>query len=379
MKDLNNIAQFFSEINSHLQCYEMGRLIRPIEKKQWLDFEENITPWPSPFLQHAWIGLTFFEKEMTEHKNPTVWFLKLPLDEQSRLNLSARNDFLHRLFETLGFFLQQHRLGKNNAANKSAASSLENAMNDNPYGFQPKQEEMANFHAIVRKHLGLNASSYYQQTQIYLANIGQSEQREQWEQLCIQGFADISARLDEKYQGKNNQQLLIDSIEQLPIPAFRILSLCLENHPVSKKMIQTISSRVEKEIRRNINNDPSLASICIASIRATAQSCDKELQTQLLMRILNSSVKTDIEILASISARCWQQLTDKKLLSLYLETLAITNEEQHHGAFNAILSDLMFIPGARDNILQAFRSAKRSKLLEQAIADFFKRFYRKDG
>jgi len=62
------------------------------------------------------------------------------------------------------------------------------------------------------------------------------------------------------------------------------------------------------------------------------------------------------------------------LLSLYIETLAITDKNTHPGAFNAIISDLMFIPGFRDNILQAFRSTNRSEVLVQAIAGFFKHF-----
>jgi len=382
MTSSNSIARFFADIDCHFQCYDMGRLIHPIKNQQWLDFEENLIPWPSPYLQHAWIGITF--SECKEHKNKeqqhhTVWFLKLPLDELSRLNLSARDDFLHRLYETLGFFLQQKKTNNHDSVEKTAAS-LENAMKDNPYGFQPKQEAMANFHAIVHKHLALDASSYYQTTQQYLSTIKPSANiattsKKQWEQLGIQGFADISARLDEKYQSKNNQQQLIDSIELLPVPVLRVLGLCMENHQVSRQFTQAIfhltTTKIADLDKIGIN---SLTSICIAAIRATAQSKDQQGQRQLLISILNSPVGTDIELLASISGRCWQQFTHNKLLSLYIETLAITDKNTHPGAFNAIISDLMFIPGFRDNILQAFRSTNRSEVLVQAIAGFFKHF-----
>lgn len=391
MKELLSIHQFFSEINCHFQCYAMGRFIQAIDESVWQEFEQNTTPWPGPFLQHAWIGLIFWEKQ--EHKNKvaenqrqelhhTVWFLKLPLDEQARLSLAARDDLLSRLLETSGHFLQQKTVQKKNASMDKVIYSLENAMKDNPYGFQPKQEAMANFHAIVHKQLNLAGSSYYSQTQAYLASVCNSRKNSSkdlssnsknhsidWQQLGIQGFADLTARLDEKYQGKNNQKLLIDSFNQLPLPVLRVLGLCLENHKISKQLLQVILELVTTHIADNNTN--TLASICTLSIRASAQSSDKKLQAQLLQEILTSPVKTDIEVLASISGRCWTQLTDNKTLSLYLEALAITDKKYHPGAFSTILMDLMFTPGMRKNILEAFHYPERSEVLTGAIAAFF--------
>jgi len=104
------------------------------------------------------------------------------------------------------------------------------------------------------------------------------------------------------------------------------------------------------------------------------------------MTILNSSVGTDIEVLATIAGRCWLLIIHSELLPFFLEALANTtfiNEEQNNtleqkkiqrqGAFNAILSDLMFIPGIRTHILQEFRSAERSEQLTQAIGAFLKK------
>ncbi|MCK5665511.1 MAG: DUF3549 family protein, partial [Thiotrichaceae bacterium] len=353
--------------------------IQTMEQKTWQDFEQNKRPWPSPFLQQAWIGLMFFEKKSPENDNTaddlqnlnhTVWFLKFPLDEQAQLSLLARDDFLRRLIETLGNYLQQQ---KDNSSTDKVMYSLENAMKDNPYGFQPKQETLANFHAIVHQQLGLKSSSYYHPTQHYLAAVANSgnnsTNNNDWQQLGIQGFADLSARLDEKYQGKNNQKLVLDSIAQLPLPVLRVLGLCLENHKTSKQLLEAVLDMLINQIEHN-HHTTDLASIGTAAIRMTAQSNDTKTQLKLLQIILSSAIKTDIEVLASISGRCWILLTHDDILLPYLEALALTDQDQHPGAFNAVLTDLMFIPGIRESILKSFRCSERSEILTQSIAGF---------
>ena len=365
MNELSSINQFFSAIDCRFQCYDMGRLIHPLEQQTFIDFEQTRIAWKAPFMQHAWMALLFWEQASAidmKHKDTkhshTVWFLKLPLDEQARLNLAARDDFLHRLFATLTSYLD-------NSVQKTPQEkrlALENSMKDSPYGFQPKQEQMANFHALVHKHLGLPASQYYQNTQKYFSG---TDGFEQWSELGLQGIADMAARLDEDYQDRNNQQLITEAIKYLPLPPFQALGNCLENHIVSQPLLLAILNRVTVEQENNVS--PS-AAIFIASIRAAAQASDPDLQAQLLSKILTSPVRTNIEILAAISSRCWQQLIHPEILSLFLEALA--GSDQNPGAFNAIMSDLMFIPGMRASILQAFRSSERSELLVQAIGRF---------
>ena len=371
MSELNSIHQFFTEIGCHFQCYDMGRLIKPVEQQTFIDFEQTSIPWNSPFMQHAWLALVF--RETGGNKNHTVWFLKLPLDEQAKLNLAARDDFLHRLFETLANYLDS---SLNRSLNNVQNGSLENAMKDSPYGFQPKQEQMANFHAMVHKDQALAASQYYPSTQKYFSSIKRSDidEYEQWSQLGLQGIADLAARLDEEYQGNSNQLLITQAVPYLPIPVFQVLSHCLENHITSELLVQAIFDRLSLEQEQEENKvRQEFLSLCTGSIRASAQSSNPELQSQLLSLILKSTASTNIEVLAAISGRCWQQLFKPQILSLFLEALSRTglDNSPYQSAFNAIMSDLLFIPGMRDTIIQAFRSPERSEQLTQAIGDFF--------
>lgn len=373
MNELNTINQFLSAIGCHFKCYEMGRLIQAVKTQKFIDFELSNIPWDSPFMQYAWIGLVFWQKKQAgAAQNHTVWFLKLPLDEQAKLNLAARDEFLQGLFKTLEHALTNKNLSTQELSNKKSAGeqfySLENAMQDNPYGFQPKQEQLANFHAIVQQQFNLPASSSYQDAKNYFSD---STHFDQWQQLGFQGIADLTARLKEKHQGSSNQELIIKAIPRLPLSSFHALSLCLENHVISKALAQAVFEKLSLQLDKN----SSSALSCIASLQATAKTEDsaREVQAQLLTKILLSQYSSDIEVLAIIAGRCWQALfLQTELLLLFLESLANTVSSQYPGTFNAIVSDLIFIPGMRDKILQVFRSPERSEQLILAIAAFLK-------
>ena len=70
---------------------------------------------------------------------------------------------------------------------------------------------------------------------------------------------------------------------------------------------------------------------------------------------MESTISNDIEVLAAISGRSWEDLKDKKLLALFVEKLALQDDR----AFNAILADLVMIPGMREEILSVMRSPNR--------------------
>jgi len=357
----------------------MGRLIQPIDKQHFIDFEQNQQPWYSPFLQQAWLAIVFWQEPQLS-KEPqlnnsehTVWFLKLPLDEQAKLNLLSRDDFLRSLLAVLGNTQQP-------TAEK--LSVLENALKNNPYGFQPKEEQLANFHAIVYSQFSLPASHYYKATQKYFSD---NTNLDQWHPLGLQGIADFAARLNESYNNKTNKQLLIDSIKHCPLPVLQTLANSLENHHCPEALTLAIYSRLKQALDPSIDLSTKKAeqvTLCTAAIRATAQTQSNTLQMQLLSHILESDAGRDIEVLATIAGRCWTLMIDSQFLSAFLEALARTNslaeqDIKQQAAFNSIVSDLMFIPGLRKPILEKFRSQERSQALTQAIGAFFQQNFKK--
>ncbi|WP_198266228.1 DUF3549 family protein [sulfur-oxidizing endosymbiont of Gigantopelta aegis] len=378
MKAMRSFNQFFSEIDCQFQCYNLGRIVSTVEKADFIDFEETRIPWQMPFLQHAWFALLFWKnKAHGENKvdlqaneaQQHVWFIKLPLDEQAKLNLAARDDFLRRLFEVLGNYLTLSQEQKSDNT-EDKLNALQKAMQDNPYGFTPKPEQMANFHAMVHKQLNLPTSEFYSSTQNYLAKIADDTKHDNdWQSLGIQGFADICARLDESDTLKyNNEKLINNALSQLPIEPFTALCSCLENYKISHDMSDIIFQR----LNTLLSNAPAeLNQWCLAITRANAQASVSDKQIKLLQTVLGSAVKADIELLASLAGRSWHAVTQPEILPDFLEALALA-ESEYPGAFKAIVADLMFIPGLREVILAAFRSPERSPQLSQAIGSFFK-------
>jgi len=390
MNTMTSINQFFSNIGCQFQCYNMGRLIQAVDYQTLIDFEKSKLAWQTPFLQNAWLAIVFWQ-DSDQIKTSTgthyVWFLKLPLDEQAKLNLAARDDFLRRLLEALENYLNDARHNKHQTT-ADKLQSLESAMKDNPYGFQPKDEQMANFHAIVHKQLALPASQYYQTTQEYFSGVNNFSQ---WSQLGFQGIADYAARLDETCNNKTNEQLIIKNLPRLPFTPFQALAGCLENQQISSSFTQAIHQKLQHTLEQTDKSATEktdtryleIIALCISAVRASAQAMDQTLQRQLLGTILHSSAGTDVEILATIAGRCWSQIIHPDILSAFLEALANTTfaqqehmslEQQHaqrQAAFNAIASDLMFIPGIRGHFLEEFRSPERSEQLTQAIGAFF--------
>jgi len=81
---------------------------------------------------------------------------------------------------------------------------------------------------------------------------------------------------------------------------------------------------------------------------------------------LKSSVASEIEILAAISGRSWVDLENSEILQRFVENLA----QQEQQAFNAIVADLIMIPGMRERILGVMRSENRSQEMAQKFGAF---------
>ena len=84
-------------------------------------------------------------------------------------------------------------------------------------------------------------------------------------------------------------------------------------------------------------------------------------------QVMRSTLASHIEILAAISGRAWELLTNPKNASLYLE--ALTRVSSGQAVFNSCLADLLAIPSLRAPILQAIRDPKRSPALATAFGN----------
>lgn len=345
MSQVSGITDFLNQAGTQFKVFDMGRRIEEIDKDTFLAFEQGEAPYPLPLQQQAWLGfIVWTENKQAEEQNKEliIWFLRFPLDAAGKLTSGIRDDFILRLLDK----------DKDNAAADDES---------NPYGYKPKQEHMACFHAKAAKALQQPASSYYEHARDYFSG---KPGFDQWAFVGFQGMADICTRFDED----NNAQLLAEAIEQIPAQPFEALAQCLEHERVDDAISQAILAITQRELEKPDCN-ANFISLCV---RALSNTQNAALLEQQLNSILSHTISTNPEVLASISGRCWLALQNEKIIALFLEALANCSEGQEF--FNLVIVDLINIPGMQDSIHSAIRSTERSDVLSNAIGELFKSF-----
>ena len=348
MTQINGITDFLTQAGTQFKVFDMGRRIEEIAHADFLAFELGETPYPLALQQQAWLGIIIWTNETNPDKQNqdqkdnelVIWFLRFPLDAAGKLTSGIRDDFVLRLV---------------NKEEKQPESE------NTPYGFKPKQEHMAYFHANAAKILGQPASSYYEHARDYFAG---KPGYDQWAFVGFQGIADISVRLDED----DNAQRLTKAIIEIPTQPFEALAQCLEHQKIDHKLSQSIVTVLQRE-RGKSNYDANFIALCI---RAISNSQDQSLLTDQINDILSTDPGTHPEILASISGRCWLTLQNEKTIALFLEALSKCPEGQ--AFFNLVIVDLINIPGMQESIFKAIKSPERSESLSKAIGELFKTF-----
>lgn len=340
-----SLSDFFERSHTRYRVFDLGRGIRKLDSETFRNFENSELPYPYPLQQQAWLGILGWNQEAKTEQ--FIWFLKFPLDETGRLVPSARDSFLHGLLETLGSNIQAAREG----------GEFTDAMGESPFGFKPKESMMAGFHAKAVKQLGQPASRFYDHARDYLDG---KPGYDQWAFVGLQGFADVAARLDED----GNETLTLKALPQLPAPALIALCGFLENEALSTALSEALLARLQIELA----NEEADLNVITALLRAFALS-GKGLAVQAVTAALDSTLGTDIHVLAAIAARNWEVLKEAKMAQRFVEALA--QNSLGHDAFAQVMGDLLTIPGMRASLLGQLRSAERSEALSAAVGHMF--------
>ena len=154
MTHVASISEFLLQAGTQYRLYDMGRSIRKLNSQQFLELENGQRPYPYPRQQLAWIGVVFWNKNLSEQHY--IWFIKLPLDEKGFIVAAHRDQFMAIIVEALGQELQH-------------TESKQGQLPENPYTFVPAQQQLADFNAISRRDLKQPASSFYHTAQQYMA------------------------------------------------------------------------------------------------------------------------------------------------------------------------------------------------------------------
>ncbi len=346
MEKFDSITDFLKTEDFNYRVYDMGRKVCPISNEDFEQIENQQQLFPYPFQQKAWLALLFWPKNKVDQA--VIWFLQFPIDELGYLKQQSRDAFLIDLLEQTGKNIQAKQKG----------DDIEDGLGKSPFAFKPREDRLAMFHALATVELRQEPSQHYQYAHDYLLPKEQGGPGyEQWQFLGLQGIADVVARLSKE----GNAALLANAISQMPSTPLQSFAHGLENMAFEKPLFVALLDRLRYELGSGV--DVVLVAALIRSISAQPVEIEK---TKMLTEVLQSSMAKEIEVIAAFSGRCWVDLENKTLLSLFVEKLAF----QEQMAFSAILADLIMIPGMRDLILASMRSGNRSPELAQRFGVF---------
>lgn len=344
--NINTLTDFLHASQCQYRIYDLGRKVANIANSDFKKIAHNEQPYPYPVQQHAFIAITFWQlaKQKGNQQDHFIWFLKIPLDEQGFLTITAQSSFIKMVVEAMGEDLTAE-----------IEKKVQDALAANPFIFKPAAEKLAIFNASVNAAFIRPASSFYPAAVNYFSgalNWGD------WQELGIQGVADLTARLDHD----NNQKNLITALPHLPQQPLQTLALCLEHQTkIATELAAAIAKQADIELQANHQGN------AILLLRALASTPAVGITRALLEKQFSSALIYNEHWYISIAGRLWEQLEDETLLNRFLESLA-----NHHAAlFPALFTDLVAIPALRDKVLKQLRLTARSPALSEAIGMLF--------
>ena len=347
MEKFDSISHFLQSGEFDYRIYDMGRKVWEISADFFSQIENQEEKYPYPFQQKAWLALLFWP--IDKQQEAVIWFLQFPVDELGFLKQASRDAFLIDLLEQTGKNIQAKQVG----------DKVEDSLGESPFAFKPREDRLAMFHAIATTILGQEPSQHYQFAHDYLINEDTGNPGfEQWQFLGLQGLADVVARLN----ADGNEVLLARAVTTMPDVPLSSYAQALENVEFGESLFKALLERIEIEKERE---QPNVALVS-ALIRAISSYPTGEAKTSALLIIMESKIASQIEIIAAVSGRSWNDLKNESLLKVFVERLS----QQEQMAFSAIIADLIMVPGMRELILGAMRNEDRSPELTKKFGLF---------
>ena len=342
-KQINTLSEFLLQAQTQYIVFDLGRGIKPIDNQQFFDWENQLAPCAYPRQEHAWFCICFWNEK--ESQEQYIWYIKLPLDENGLLIQAARNQFLEIVVTALGSQLQH-------------TSNEEAQLPENPFVFQPSQQQLADCNAHIHKALKQTRAGNNKVVQ-YM----QAPSVQDWQILSVQDIADYVSTSDSS-DACPVQLTLAKHLMHLPVPMLSCLFASLEcikiNDVLSKAIIAFYKSSQEPVLRQ-------------LSLRALShfEPANISLANHFVEQLILRDEALDIETLVLIAGRYWHILNEESILLSYMDKVAA--KDNSFALFLGIYADLVKVPSCRASMLGLLRNTKRSDLVSQGIGKLFSR------
>lgn len=322
-----SLSGFLALTDAQYRIVDLGSQLRVLPNSI-LDTLDNGQPYEHPYLGYAWLSILLWHPEKPSQNS--FWFFKLPLDEQGILAPGVHSDLVNRLYRSISTQddAERHRL-----------------INDHPYQFSLNDEKQAALHAYARVQLSQPPSQYYSTCVQYFIE----GQKGDWQELGLQGIADVVQRLDPVQAHK--------LIHHLPnLPSESLIALChqLEHTSPEPALAQALLDHAN---RTRIFNEQ------LAILRACSQSEDWAAAMPIITRLFNDH-RESLELVLLIIGRYPQALLDDDLALMVFERLAQLADTD---GFGRIVQDCAVIPGMNGFVMRLLRHPKLGIDLANAL------------
>jgi hypothetical protein len=330
MMNAPSLSGFLDITQAKYRLFDLGTMVRKLPSNTLKALDDG-QPYPLPHLGFGWLVIFLWNEDRSEQNS--LWFLKLPLDEQGALSAAVHSDLVNRLYKALQTADEKER---------------QRLLTDHPYQFTPEHEKMASLHARATDILGLPPSNFFEPAkQFYLEHTD----LQNWTTLGIQGIADfvVKASEAELIQACTN----IDGLDDAP--KFALLQQ-LEHCSLPTKAVESLVAHSTSK-----GDDLTLAT---AILKACAQSAANKLLEPAIRQLIQEN-SGSMELLLTVITRYASLMKDEALAIPVLDQLATLADSD---GFARVMTNLAMQPGMQGIVMKTLGSTRLTEVLANALS-----------
>lgn len=324
-----SLAGFLELTGANFTLFDLGVQLKKMPKGALKQLDEG-EPYPSPYLNFAWLVILLWNPENKAQNS--FWFLKLPLDEMGQLGTAVHSDLVNRLYRSIQTQDEAER---------------QRLLTDHPYQFTPSDEKKAALHAYATKQLGSPASPFHLPAINYYCG---TDSNLDWQTLGLQGISDALVRLSDR-----EERALIKHIAHIPSEPFIALMHQLEHCQASTQLVQAILGRATIYTQ---------AAEMIAVVRAVSQSKAKLLVRPVIEQGLKFFAK-NLELLLAIITRYPSWISETDFSIPILDQLAQVTDID---GFIRTIQHLSIQPGQQGIVMTLLKAPNITPALANALS-----------
>ena len=326
---IDSISEFLLHAGTRYQVFDMGRGLSFVDTQQFLELENGGVPCPAPRQSKAWFAIAFTQASTSTDQaktNDYIWFISLPIDEQSRIISATRNHFLQLIVEAL-------------RANKY----LEKGLPNNPYVFNPTETQRGQLAMLIACN---NASTFETRCKQALTYIHAPSVMD-WKILVTQDTYFCACRI-------NSDPTLV----RVLITNWSLLALQVRHTLLKALQVLELNEELQQYLFSELKTCGCANTSELIILALSSEKPNLSLQA-FICEMLASKNSLNINILSILAGRYYPQFTPGILRLFFNACLALDEAKGKDGLlFADFYRDIVAIPSLKTQaieILNAYR------------------------